>query len=68
MPGKNLDLRSDQFLPSPCQIVFPCGSMVYSLDQCYSTFFVRVLPDVVSLQLCTLPPTLVCVYFKLYSL
>jgi hypothetical protein len=23
------------------------------LDQCYSTFFVRISPDVISLQLCT---------------
>jgi hypothetical protein len=27
--------------------------MKYALDQCYSTFFVRVPPDIISLQLCT---------------
>jgi hypothetical protein len=26
---------------------------LYSLDQWYSTFFVRVPPDIISLQLCT---------------
>jgi hypothetical protein len=25
----------------------------YALDQWYSTFFVRVIPDIISLQLCT---------------
>jgi hypothetical protein len=35
-----------------------------ALDQWYSTFFVRVPRDIISLQLCT--PTVVGVQFKLY--
>jgi hypothetical protein len=31
--------------------VFFCG--IYGLDQWYSTFFVRVPPDIIYLQLCT---------------
>jgi hypothetical protein len=34
------------------------------LEQWYSTFFVRVPPDIISLQLCT--PKVVGVQFKLY--
>jgi hypothetical protein len=31
-----------------------CGNeLIYSLQQWYSTFFVRVPPDIISLQLCT---------------
>jgi hypothetical protein len=29
------------------------GGELYHLDQWYSTFFVRVPPDIISLQLCT---------------
>jgi hypothetical protein len=38
----------------------------HSLDQWYSTFFVRVPPDVISLQLCT--PNVVGVIQVIHSL
>jgi hypothetical protein len=37
----------------PTSPVFERAKTFHALDQWYSTFFVRVLPDIISLQLCT---------------
>jgi hypothetical protein len=45
-------LRNEPWASSPIAHHYT-GCAIWALDQWYSTFFVRLPPDIISLQLCT---------------